>query len=384
MFLFFARQCAIVFGCFLSMSSVSGQTLIPGDLVIVGYNFKDPDEFSILPLVSLQAGTQFFITDCGWNANTSAFRPGEGLITYTVPAGGIIAGQQIHYPNDAGFTTQGVSGFFGLSLAGDQLLIFQGSFLSPQFLFGLTDYNGGWLSTSFSPTNQSSHLPLGLTAGLNALELDEFLDAQFECVFPFSNRQEFLSRLTDPGQWIKATDRVLLPIMGCGFDVLTENQLEWNYKIENQERLLLFVSPRIPASKITWWYYTPEGPMALTGRELADGNFECDWPESTSSFLLIRPCQTERQHCENYKRIDRQDDTGIVCYWSGQGSVTISIPETQTVIEASLHATNGSAVWLSKNVSSGTTKVEDLTPGFYILTIELAQLMYRISISVAD
>ncbi|MDB5258782.1 MAG: hypothetical protein JWM14_3477 [Chitinophagaceae bacterium] len=384
MFLFFARQCAIVFGCFLSISSVVGQPLAPGDLVVVGYNFKDPDEFSILPLVNLQPGTQFFITDCGWNANTSAFRPGEGLITYTVPSGGIMAGQQIHYPNDPGFITQGVSGFFGLSLAGDQLLIFQGSFLSPQFLFGLTDYNGGWLSTSFSPTNQSSHLPPGLTEGQNALALDEFLQAQFECAFPFSNRQEFLSRLTNPSQWIKVADRVVLPIMGCGFDVLAENSLEWNYKIENDEQLLLFVSSQTPAKEISWWYYTPESAVALVCKQLDANSFECKLPERSSDFVLIRPCRTEEYHCERYKRIDRQHETGIFWSVSGGGNLTINIPETYTVIDAVLYSADGNLVWKDKEMTSGHKNIQGLKPGFYILTVELAQHMYRIPISLTE
>ncbi|MBC7487407.1 MAG: T9SS type A sorting domain-containing protein [Cytophagaceae bacterium] len=384
MFSFFARQCAIVLGCFLSISSVLGQTLVPGDLVVVGYNFKDPDEFSVLPLVNLQAGSQFFITDCGWNANTVGFRPGEGLITYTVPSGGIMAGQQIHYPNDAGFATQGVSGFFGLSVAGDQLLIFQGSFLSPQFLFGLTDYNGGWLSTSFSPTNQSSHLPAGLIAGQNALELDEFLQAQFECAFPFSNREEFLRRLTNPSQWMKATDRIILPIMGCGFDVLTENSLEWNYKMEYDERLLLFVSSLMPPKEISWWYHTTDGAKALTCRQLDVNRFECELPENLSDPLLIRPCRTELNHCEKYKRIDRHHESGIVWYASGKGSLSISIPEGKTVIDVVVHSADGGVVWNQEERASALINIEGLKPGFYILSIELAQLIYRIPISLTQ
>jgi len=383
MFSFFARQCAIVFACFLSISSVLGQTLVPGDLVVVGYNFKDPDEFSILSLVNVPEGTQFFITDCGWNANTTAFRPGEGLITYTVPPGGIIAGQQIHYPNDAGFVTQGVSGFFGLSMAGDQLLIFQGSFLSPQFLFGLTDYNGGWLSTSFSPTNQSSHLPTGLTAGQNALELDEFLQAQFECAFPFSNREEFLSRLSNPNQWIKVKDRVILPILGCGFDVLAENSLGWNYKMED-DRLLLFVSAMLPTKEISWWYYTPESARVLTCWQLDENRFECELPEKSSDPLLVRPCTIEANRCEKYKRIDWHPETGIVWYISGKGSLGVTIPEAHTVIHATLHLTDGSMVWQQKEKSSAHMNIEGLKPGFYILTLELAQLMYRIPISLIE
>jgi hypothetical protein len=381
MFSFFSRPCAILFGCYLSISTLYAQSLSPGDLVVVGYNFKDPDEFSLLTLVDLPAGTQFFITDCGWNTNTSAFRPGEGLITYTVPASGIMAGQQIHYPDDPGFITQGVSGFFGLSVAGDQLLIFQGAFQAPQFLFGLTDYNGGWLSSSFTPTNQSSHLPPGLLAGHTALELDLFLQAQFECAYPFSNRTEFLTRLTNPSQWIKSTDRVVLPIMGCGFDVLSENSLQWNYKIEN-DQLVLFVSSHTDPSKISWWYYTPENPIALTCRELRRGMIECDFPKR-DSFFFIRPCTAE-QHCERYQRIDCQLGTGLIWYNMGSGALRVVLPDGKIPYHATLHLVDGTLVWNANEMEQKDIELHGLMPGFYILTVELAQVVHRIPISLIE
>ena len=380
MFSFFSRPCAIIFGCYLSVSTLYAQSLSPGDIVVVGYNFKDPDDFSLLTLVNLLPGTQFFITDCGWNANTSAFRSGEGLITYTVPPSGISAGQQIHYPDDLGFVTQGVSGFFGLSVAGDQVLIFQGSFQSPQFLFGLTDYNGGWLSSSFTPTNQSSHLPAGLLAGQTALELDLFLQAHFECAFPFSNRIEFLKRITNPSQWVKSTDRVTLPIMGCGFDALSENNIQWNYRIEN-DQLLLFVSSPDPAN-LSWWYYSTKDPIALTCRELGKGRFECDLPKS-DSVIFIRPCTAE-QHCEHYKRIKLQIETAIFWYGSGVGRITIVLPESKRSYDATLYLADGSLVWQAKEWHQKDIELQGLMPGFYILTIQQAQVIYRIPISLIE
>ncbi len=349
--------------------------------MIVGYNFKDPDEFSILTLVDLPAGIQFYITDCGWNTTTSAFRQGEGLITYTVPSSGISAGQQIHYPNDPGFVTQGVSGFFGLSVAGDQLLIFQGTFQAPQFLFGLTDYNGGWLSSSFTPTNQSSNLPSGLLVGETALELDLYLQAQFECAYPIANRTEFLSRLTNPSQWIKITDRAVLPIMGCGFDILLENNMQWNYKIE-QDQLILFVSSLMAPSAISWWYYTPEKPMALSCRELGKGMFECDFPKKDSVFF-IRPCATA-QHCERYKRINKQLENDVIWYHTEAGTLRIEMPEGKTFYDATLHLIDGTLVWKANEMGQKYAELHELKPGLYILTVELAQVVYRIPISVID
>ncbi|MDF2457303.1 MAG: hypothetical protein K0R51_3296 [Cytophagaceae bacterium] len=378
MFSFFARPCAIVFGCYLSICTLHAQSLIPGDLVIVGYNFTDPDEFSMLSLVDLSPGTQFFITDCGWNANTAAFRPGEGLITYTVPSIGIAAGQQIHYPNDPGFVTQGISGFFGLSVAGDQLLLFQGSFQAPQFLFGLTDYNGGWLSSSFTPTNQSSHLPSGLEAGQTALELDLFVAAQFECTFPFSNRQEFLARLTDASQWIRATDRVLLPILGCGFDVLSDYRLEWSYRLESDQKLLLFVSSFASDQEISWWYYGPTDSQPLRCEQRSSGVYACDLPDAVDANLLIKPCRL--RGCGPYKRIDWRREKGIVWYQSEAGSLKVRLHET--VISTTLYTADGHGIW--KGDQRNEFEVQGLSPGFYILEIEVAQVVHRLSIVILD
>lgn len=377
MFSFFARHCAIVFGCYLSIYTLHAQSLIPGDLVVVGYNFRDPDEFSVLSLVDLAPGTQFFITDCGWNSNTASFRSGEGLITYTVPSPGITAGQQIHYPNSPDFETQGVSGFFGLSILGDQLLLFQGSFQAPQFLFGLTDYNGGWLSSSFTPTNQSSHLPDGLTPGQTALELDLFIAAQFECAFPFSNRQEFLTRLTDASQWNQATDRVQLPIQGCGFDILSDHALEWNYRFESDQKLLLFVSSLVLEQEISWWYYSPTAPQPLRCEQSSSGVYTCELPDAVDSNLLIKPCSA--QGCERYKRIAWTRENGIVWYQSG-GSLKVWIPET--VVSSIVYTADGHAIW--KGDKRNEFEVQGLSPGFYILEIEVAQVVYRISIVIVD
>ena len=65
--------------------------LLPGDLVIVGYNATDPDDFAFTPLVNLEAGTQFKFTDNGWQP-TGGFRLTEGICTYTAPAGGVPRG----------------------------------------------------------------------------------------------------------------------------------------------------------------------------------------------------------------------------------------------------------------------------------------------------
>jgi hypothetical protein len=72
------------------------QTVLqPGDVAIIGYNFKDPDQFSFIFLKEVLAGTVLYITDCGYDTTIDAFRPGEGLLTYTTPLGGKAAGEVV-------------------------------------------------------------------------------------------------------------------------------------------------------------------------------------------------------------------------------------------------------------------------------------------------
>jgi hypothetical protein len=384
MFSFFAKQCAIAL-CF-SVSSSMAQTLSSGDVVIVGYDFKDPDEFSLLTLVDLSPGTSFYITDCGWDSNLSAFRTGEGLISYTVPSTGITAGSQIHYPADAGFVTQGISGFFGLSVAGDQLLVFQGTFVNPRFIFGLTDYDGGWLSTSVSPTNQTSHRPPGLIDGQNALALNQYINAQFECSYPFSSRQEFLNRLTDPHQWIKSRDRVTLPIMGCGFDDLLEQHIAWSYRMEDAHTIFLSVQStnihNIHQETINWLLYEDGKELALSCQKLNNESYVCELPK-TNSELLIKPCR-DNQYCEYYKKIDWIKNVGISWTLHESGHVEIMFTEMQKPFSFALYDTKGRVLLTENKEAAQTFDLKGLSPGFYILNIVLTSTEHKISICVPN
>src|SRR6478752_4547587 len=104
----------------LFMRNLDAQTLTPGDVIITGMNCKDPDQFCFLITRPVSGNAVIYFTDCGWD-NLTGFRPGEGLITYTVPSSGLATGTWVTYPDDPGFTVRGISGFFGLSTDGDQL-----------------------------------------------------------------------------------------------------------------------------------------------------------------------------------------------------------------------------------------------------------------------
>lgn len=194
--------------------------LQPGDVAVIGYNFKDPDQFSFIFLKNVVAGTVLNITDCGYDAATSAFRVGEGYLTYTVPAGGKKGGEIVTFPNDPGFVKQGVSGFFGLTVDGDQLIFFQGTFLSPVFMYALTVSQTGWQNTVID--NNNSNLPPGLIDGVTALSQSQIVNSRLNCTGVALEKSLFLTQITDITRWDRSnTTRVTLPDITCDYTPLS-------------------------------------------------------------------------------------------------------------------------------------------------------------------
>jgi len=194
--------------------------LQPGDVAVIGYNFKDPDQFSFIFLKNVVAGTVLLITDSGYDATTSSFRVGEGYLTYTVPAGGKRAGEIVTYPNDPGFAKTGVSGFFGLSVDGDQLIFFQGTFLAPVFIYALSVSDDDWTSNTIN--NNNSNLPPGLTDGVTALSQSKIVNSRLNCTGVAIDKSLFLNQITDEVRWDRSnTTRVTLPDITCDYTPLS-------------------------------------------------------------------------------------------------------------------------------------------------------------------
>jgi hypothetical protein len=188
---------------FSSNCGYSNTILQPGDIVIIGFNFKDPDEFSFLTLVDLTPGTVVHFTDCGWKSDNT-FRDREGIVTYTVSSSGKKAFEVITYPNDAGFEKQGVGGFFGFSMEGDQILVYQGSFTAPKFIFAVNNYLAGWQSSS--EDNNSSALPENLVEGNTALSLNKILNSNYNCIIEVKDKALLLSAIANSSNWSGSND----------------------------------------------------------------------------------------------------------------------------------------------------------------------------------
>lgn len=201
-----------------------GQTVLqPGDVAVIGYNFKDPDQFSFIFLRDVAAGTVLRITDCGYDATLSAFRIGEGILTYVVPVNGLKAGSIVTYPDDSGFISQGISGFFGLALDGDQLIFFQGTFMTPSCIYALNIMNGGWSDSLLN--NNTTALPPGLTDGISAHTFSKIVNSRLNCTGVAIEQNLFLSQIAEESRWERSiTNRVALPDITCDYSVLALEQ----------------------------------------------------------------------------------------------------------------------------------------------------------------
>lgn len=175
----------------------SQSTLSAGDVVLLGVNCDNPDDFAFLFLVDVEAGTVIKFTDNGWLA-VGGFRSGEGVQTYTTPqmisAGTVIVFSQ--HPTD--FTA---SGSFALASTGDQLLVYQGQESLPQMIYALNIAGPGVWQDDATSTNTSA-LPTGLVNGETAVAVQEFDNVKFGGGTHFPTPTAARLAISEKANWI--------------------------------------------------------------------------------------------------------------------------------------------------------------------------------------
>lgn len=177
--------------------SHSQTTLSPGDLAMIGANCDNPDDFAFLLLVDVEAGSVIKFTDNGWQA-AGSFRTGEGILTFTA-ASYLTAGTvMVFSENQSDFSS---SGSFALSSSGDQILVYQGDEMSPQFIYGL-NIEGAAVWQSDATNTNSSALPAGLNNGLSAVALQEFDNVKYSGSTQFPDPTQALIAIGDPANWV--------------------------------------------------------------------------------------------------------------------------------------------------------------------------------------
>ncbi|MDY7021431.1 MAG: endonuclease/exonuclease/phosphatase, partial [Cyanobacteriota bacterium] len=133
-------------------------TLSAGDIAIIGVNTDNPDSFNFVPLTDINAGTEIFFTDNGVFSD-GTFRANEGIVKYTAPSA-LSAGTVVEFTGISGDFTEEDAGF-ALSASGDQVIAYQGTSASPNFVYAVQT-NSTEFQTTASSSNDSA-LPPGLT-----------------------------------------------------------------------------------------------------------------------------------------------------------------------------------------------------------------------------
>ena len=178
--------------------------LSAGDISIIGLNSVTPDEFTFVALVNIAVSEEIRFTDNGWLASGS-FRAGEGYLTWTAPGGGITCGTEVTITNNAPWSaTSGTvvtsGGTFNLSIAGDQILAFQGYVDCPTHIFALNDEGAGIWQADATSSNTSA-LPTGLTNGTNAVAINEIDNNKYNCSVNSGTQTDLLTAICNNTNW---------------------------------------------------------------------------------------------------------------------------------------------------------------------------------------
>lgn len=148
--------------------------LVGGDIAILGMNADNPDDFSFVTFVWIEAGTQISFTDSGWLA-AGGFRSGEGTAVWTAPTD-IVPGTVINLTANAADFTNTIA----LSTAGDQLIAYTGAAATPNILFAVNADKNIW--DADATTSSTSALPTGLVDDVTGLSVGATATTDFDNV----------------------------------------------------------------------------------------------------------------------------------------------------------------------------------------------------------
>ena len=177
-------------------------TLAAGDIAIISMNADTNKTFAFVSLVDIPAGEVIKFTDNGW-LSAGGFRTGEGILTWTAPAGGIPRGTVITIDTTTtvpvvNFGSATESGDVNFSTSGDQILAYQGAEATPTFLYAISNEGTTWQANATN-TNTSA-LPPGLVEGTTAIALSEIDNAAYSGSVAGS-RAELLALISNAANW---------------------------------------------------------------------------------------------------------------------------------------------------------------------------------------
>lgn len=233
------RTILFVLVIMLILPGIKAQTpLEKGDIAFIAINSDgSTDDFSFILLKDIESSTQINFTDNGWTAldNFNNTYP-ESHFTWTantaLTAGEIIRIVTYNGVEQATSSTGTITGDkMTISVAGDQVLAYQGEKSAPYFIAAISfnhnitevpgdDFDGD------SYSNSTTSMPLGLTLGINAVHIHETSlltesdNTVYNCITTSGTKADLLTAINNVNNWNFNNDTPFdLDPLSCPFDV---------------------------------------------------------------------------------------------------------------------------------------------------------------------
>jgi len=116
------------------------------------------------------------------------------------------------------------------------LLVFQGNFDSPVFLFGINNLDGSWQEDA--TTTNSSALPPGLEVGKTAISLKGDANASFNCSYIVKDKEKLLANIANPAYWDYSSSRII-KASECSYSVLPMNIISFEVEESGEDVIII-------------------------------------------------------------------------------------------------------------------------------------------------
>jgi len=177
-----------------------------GDISITAMTTNAPDSFTIVNWVPIPVDAELIFTDNAYD-ELGALKTNEHSVVWKNNSGNIIPVGTVILINDTPSTDLGtiVSGKLnGLSSSNENIFIYEGSSVSPNFIYGLS--NLAWITTGATTTN-NSYLPTELNVTNGNIVTGAFDNVEYSgALAPKDEKSSFSAYkilVNDPANWIK-------------------------------------------------------------------------------------------------------------------------------------------------------------------------------------
>ncbi len=249
------RYILLLTWCLMAVNAKSQSALVAGDIAFIGINSDgSEDHFSFVLLRDFESGTEIKFTDNGWtSAGSFNSEYPESHITWTANSdlmAGSIEYVTTYNGNQLATSTLGtITGEkMTISVAGDQVLAYQGNKSDPVFIAALSfNYNNATMGEEFdgeSTSNSTTALPDGLTLGSNAIhtfhqdQLIEMDNGMYNCVQTDGDKESLLAAICDVNNWQVDNDEAF-DLVNCTFNVSVPTGIEFKDGKARNEKITL-------------------------------------------------------------------------------------------------------------------------------------------------